>query len=101
MIVKFLNGGRGREVNAAVMATALLRGKTLKIDNLHASFDVAEWREFCSIAMHAFAECTRDWRGQLLRQRIPVEVTLIDGRVFNTSIWYDEEFKALRYVSLY
>ena len=97
MEVKILNGGRGRHFNAAIMASALLAGKKLRVNHLHVTFDVDDWNEFCHLAFHAAAEMTRTWEGQYLKDKIHVEVTAASGRIHSTNVWYDHKDKCLRY----
>ena len=49
---------------------------------------------------HICAEYSRDSRGSLLRERIPITVIMPDGRRFGTVVWYDSEIRGLRYVSV-
>lgn len=100
MKVQIMNGGHGREVNACIMAKALLAGKTLHVLQPLVDFDVDDWHEFLSIVWRAYADCSRDSRGCGIKMRIPVAVRLEDGRMYHTEVWYDEYSKSLRYVSL-
>ncbi|MBQ2189728.1 MAG: hypothetical protein II452_02540 [Paludibacteraceae bacterium] len=100
MVIQILNGGRGREINAAIMAQALLAGCKLYASNPFVSFRVAEWSEFLHIVWKAYCECSRDGRGSLMYQRMPVHVTLDDAREYDTLVWYDEVDRSLKYVSL-
>ena len=101
MTIKILNGGCGREINAGIMASALLQGCTLNVDNLFVWFDVPDWHFFCSLVYHTYCEFSKDWRGVFIGKRVHVKVVLADGRCFNTDVWCDVENKCMRYVSLY
>lgn len=100
MNVQFMNGGCGREVNASIMAKALLAGKTLHVSQPFVDFDVADWYEFLRLVWSAYAECSRDNRGCGIKKRISVNVRMGDGRMYCTDVWYDEQSKCMRYVSL-
>lgn len=101
MLVKFLTGAKGREVNAAIMAESLLRGYTIKMDGPFVFIEFAEWSAFCSVAYHVYCELSRDAHGALISQRMPVSV-YVDGRGwFSTAVWCDVPGKCLRYVSLH
>lgn len=95
-----MNGGRGREINAAIMTQALLSGCKLYASNPFVRFRVNDWTEFLHIVWKAYCACSRDGRGSLMAQRMPVHVTLDDAREFETQVWYDEADRSLRYVSL-
>ena len=100
MDIRIMNGGRGREINAAIMAQALISGCKLYASNPFVRFRVSEWSEFLHIVWRAYCECSRDGRGSLMSQRMPVHVILDDGREFDTQVWYDEDERCLKYVSL-
>lgn len=95
-----MNGGRGREINAAIMAQALLAGCKLYASNPFVRFRVAEWTEFLHIVWKAYCVCSRDGRGSLMSQRLPVRIILDDAREYDTQVWYDEDERSLKYVSL-
>lgn len=101
MTIEIFNGGCGREINACIMAKALLRGCTLYGNHPFVKFNVPDWHFFCSLVYHAYCELSRDNRGQCMSERIPVAVYMEDGRTFHTKVWCDTENKCLRYVSLY
>lgn len=100
MTIEILNGGAGREINAGVMASVLLRGCTLKANHPFVRFDVPDWHFFCSAVYHVYCEFSKDGRGRFISQRVPVKVILDDGREFMTSVWCDVDNRCLRYVSL-
>lgn len=100
MDIRILNGGRGREINAAIMAQALLSGYKLFASNPFVRFRVSEWVEFIHIVWLAYFACSHDGRGTIMSQRVPVHVILEDGREFDTQVWYDDDDRCLRYVSL-
>lgn len=101
MTISIINENGKNPVLNAIFAEALLSGRTLIRKQPYTSFDVDQWSEFCSIAFRAYAACSRDNRGVGIFRRIPVRVTMPDGREFHTTVWCDVEQKCLRYVSLY
>lgn len=101
MTIEILHGGYGREINAGIMASALLQGCTLHGTRPFVCFEVPDWHFFCSLVYHVYCEYSKDWRGKYLSQRVPVSVHMADGRVFHTLVWCDVEDRCLRYVSLY
>ena len=101
MTIEILNGGCGREINAGIMASALLQGCTLRGDHPFVSFDVPDWHFFCSLVYHVYCEFSKDWRGKFIVQRVPVTIYTKAGKVYTTEVWCDVENKCLRYVSLY
>lgn len=101
MTIEILNGGCGREINAGIMASALLQGCTLHVNSPFVRFNVPDWHFFCSLVYHVYCEFSRDWRGCFISKRLWVEVILEDGRIFHTEVWCDVENRSLRYVSLY
>lgn len=100
MTIKMLNGGSGREVNAGILASALLKGCTLRGNHPFVFFEVPDWQYFCSIVYHTYCEFSRDHRGVSIDERVSVGVIMPDGREFHTFVWCDVESKGLRYVSL-
>ena len=100
MIIRTLNGCNGRKLQSALMAEALLIGKKLTVSHPFVSFEVDDWMEFLKMYWHVCAEFSRDSRGYLMLDRTPIKITLSDGRVFETEVWFDAESKGLRYVSL-
>lgn len=101
MTIEILNGGCGREINAGIMASALLQGCTLRGNHPFVKFDVPDWHFFCSLVYHVYCEFSKDNRGKYISERIPVAVILSDGRVHITHVWCDVKNRCLRYVSLY
>ena len=101
MTIEILNGGCGREINAGIMASALLQGCTLHGNHPFVRFDVPDWHFFCSLMYHVYCEFSRDGRGRFISERVQVSVFMGDGRSFLTHVWCDVENKCLRYVSLY
>lgn len=100
MTIKMLNGCAGREVNAGIMTSALLKGCTLRGRHPLIYFDVPDWRYFCSIVWNTYSEFSKDCRGKFIEQRVAIGIIMPDGREFHTLVWYDAETKGLRYVSL-
>lgn len=101
MTIEILNGGNGREINAGIMASALLQGCTLRGNHPFVRFDVPDWHFFCSMVYHTYCVFSKDVRGRFISERVPVTVIMADGRSFLTHVWCDVESKCLRYVSLY
>lgn len=101
MTIEILDGGNGREINAGIMASALLRGCTLHGNHPFVRFDVPNWHFFCSLVYHTYCEFSRDSRGRCMSVWMPVTVIMEDGRSFSTHVWCDVENRCLRYVSLY
>lgn len=101
MTIEILNGGCGREINAGILASALLQGCTLYGNHPFVRFDVPDWHFFCSLVYHVYCEFSRVGRGRFITERVPVSVIMGDGRSFLTHVWCDVENKCLRYVSLY
>ena len=101
MTIEILDGGNGREINAGIMASALLQGCTLRRIHPFVFFDVPDWHFFCSLVYHTYCEFSKGSRGQCMSERMPVTVILEDGRSFDTQVWCDVENRSLRYVSLY
>ena len=100
MIIRILNGCNSRKLQSAIMAEALNRGKKLTMSHPFVNFEVDDWMEFMRMYWHICAEFSRDSRGCLLIERIPITIIMSDGRKFKTQVWYDWEAKGLRYVSL-
>ena len=101
MTIEILDGCKGREINAGIMAGALLQGCTLRGNHPFVRFDVPDWHFFCSLVYHVYCEFSKDWRGKYISERMPVTVIMADGRSFLTHMWCDVENKCLRYASLY
>lgn len=101
MTIEILNGGCSREINAGILASALLQGCTLHGNHPFVRFDVPDWHFFCSLVYHTYCEFSKDHRGQCISERIPVMVIMENGHIFNTHVWCDVENRCLRYVSLY
>ena len=101
MTIEILNGCSGHEINAGIMASALLQGCTLHGNHPFVRFDVPDWQFFCSLVYHVYCEFSRDGRGRFITERVPVSVIMGDGRRFLTHVWCDVENRSLRYVSLY
>ena len=101
MTIEILNGGYGREINAGIMAGALLQGCSLYGNHPFVRFDVPDWHFFCSLVYHVYCEFSKDWRGKYISERVPVSVLMPNGLKYNTFVWCDVDHKCLRYVSLY
>lgn len=100
MIIRILNGCCGRKLQSAILAEALSKGKKLTFSHPFVSFEVDDWMEFVRMYWHICAEFSRDSRGCLLLERIPVKIIMADGRSFETEVWFDSIAGGLRYVSL-
>lgn len=100
MIIRTLNGCCGRKMQSAIMAEALIRGKKLTLSHPFVNFEVGDWMEFLRMYWHICAEFSRDSRGCLLKERVPIKIIMSDNRAFETQVWYDSETRGLRYVSL-
>lgn len=101
MTIRIFNGGHGREVNAGIIAEALLRGFTIHADYPFVWFDVPTWHAFCSLVYHVYCDFSRDSRGRQISQRVAVHVIMPNGAEYDTQVWCDVVGKCLRYVSLY
>lgn len=101
MKIRILDGTCGRKVNAAVMAAALNSGRTLTTQHPFCWFEVDEWNQFLHIVWNALSELSRFNALNADNTRLPVLVEMSDARQYNTNVWFDKEYKGLRYVSLY
>lgn len=101
MTIEMFNGCNGRGINAAIMASALLQGCTLRVKEPFVKFDVPDWHFFCSLVYHTYCEFSKDSRGMCIAERLPVSIYMVDGRVFHSKVWCDVENRCMRYVSLY
>lgn len=101
MEIRILNGGRGREINSAVMAQALLSGHKLTTSNPFVRFEVSDWSEFLHIVWEGCAEFSKAFAANSSTTRFHVVVVDVLGRTFQTDVWYDNIYRGLRYVSLY
>lgn len=99
MVIKFFYGAKKGAFASAIMAKALISGKALRINHPFVSIEVDEWHDFLRIVSSACAECSRDGRGQLMSVRMPISVTY-KGTEYHTQIWYDNDARGIRYVSL-
>lgn len=101
MEIRILNGGRGREINAAVLAAALNSGCKLTSSNPFVRFTVPDWSAFLHICWQGFADFSREIAINEKSSRI--HTVLLDdmGRTFETDVWYSLEHKGIHYVSLY
>lgn len=99
MDIKFTYGAKKGAFASAIMAAALNSGRVLRINHPFVSFEVDEWEEFLKIVSTACAECSRDSRGQLISIRMPVSI-IYKGETYTTQIWYDNDARGIRYVSL-
>ena len=101
MKIQFVTESGRNPFRSAIVAAALDVRKKVVLSQCFVSFEVDEWKQFLDLVWEACAQCSRDFRGQWFSERMPVSITMGDGRTFSTSVWYDVETKGLRYVSLY
>lgn len=101
MEIRILNGGRGRELNAAIMASALIAGKRLTQNNPYVWFEVNDWDEFLHIVWDAHSEYSKLFTLPASPIKVHVVVAVSQNRNYNTEVWYSIEHGGLHYVSLY
>ena len=99
MEIQFIYGAKGGAFASAIMAAALNSSRVLRISAPSVYINVDAWSEFLRIVWSACAECSRDSRGQEIVKRLPVTINF-HGKAYYTHVWYDQEVKGLRYVSL-
>lgn len=99
MEIRFIYGAKKGAFASAVMASALISGKVLRISNPFVSLEVDEWTDFLRIVWTACADCSRDSRGQEIVKRLPISINY-NGNMYYTEIWYSPESKGLHYASL-
>ena len=88
-------------VQNALVAALLSARKPVQIEKLFISFDVNEWRTFLSMLWLAYAAASRQSDGDAMRSRYRVSVTMEHGKMYHTDVWFDEDEKCIRYVSIY
>lgn len=101
MEIRILNGGRGREINAAVMASALISGCKLISSNPFVRFEVSDWIAFLHIYWNGVAGFSKNFAANSSSTRMHVLVIDKIGRMFQTDVWFSVEHKGVHYVSLY
>lgn len=101
MEIRILNGGRGREINAAVLAAALNLGCKLTSANPFVRFEVLDWSDFLYICWQGFVDFSRTFTINETTSRMHVQLLDDVGRTFETDVWYSLEHKGIHYVSLY
>lgn len=99
MEIKFIYGAKKGAFASAIMAAALNSGRVLRINPPFVSFEVDEWEEFLKLVSTACAECSHDSRGQSICIRMPISITY-KGETYTTQVWYDNDVRGIRYVSL-
>lgn len=99
MEIQFIYGAKSGAFPSAVMAQALIAGKTLRVSHPFVKFEVEEWSDFLHIVWRAAAECSRDSRGQEFEKKLPVTINY-HGQAYFTKVWVDVPNNCLRYVSL-
>lgn len=101
MEIRILNGGCSREINAAVMASALIAGYKLTFSNPFVRFEVPDWLDFLRIYWNGAADFSRRFAINSKSTRMHVLVVVDDGRTFQTDVWYSVDHKGVHYVSLH
>lgn len=101
MKIKMLNKHGRNAVQNALVDALLSARKPIQIEKLFIRFDVDEWRTFLSLLWLAYAAASRQSDGESMRSRYRVSLTMENGREYHTDVWYDEDEKCIRYVSLY
>jgi hypothetical protein len=101
MEIRILNGGCGREINAAVMASALISGCKLTSSSTFVRFEVCDWSAFLHLYWNGAAEFSKAFAANSASTRMHVLVVDDKGRQFQTDVWYSVEHKGVHYVSLY
>lgn len=101
MEIRILNGGRGREINAAVLAAALNLGYKLTSANPFVRFEVLDWSEFLHICWQGFADFSRTLTITETTSRMHVQLLDDTGRSFEIDVWYSPVHGGIHYVSLY
>lgn len=64
-------------------------------------FEVEVWNTFLKAMWHGLAEASKTDSGFAVKRRYPVRVITDSGSRYSTEVWFDEECRGLRYVSLY
>ena len=64
-------------------------------------FDVEVWNTFLRALWHGYAEASKTDSGFAMRKRYPVQIVTDTGCQYTTDVWFDEQCRGLRYVSLY
>lgn len=63
-------------------------------------FEVEVWNTFLKAMWHGFAEASKTASGFALRKKYPVQIVTDRGSRYSTDVWFDEQCRGLRYVSL-
>lgn len=85
--------------NAVLWAIDRKVPTTLVFDNV--VFTVETWNTFLKAMWHGLAEASKTDSGFAVRKRYPVHIVTDGGSRYSTEVWFDEECRGLRYVSLY
>lgn len=101
MEIRILNGGRGREINAAIMSAALNAGLKLSSSGVFCWFNVEEWSTFLTIYWWACSSFSMYETISEKASKVHVTVLTDSGREYQTDVWYSLEHKGVHYVSLY
>lgn len=101
MEIRILNGGRGREINAAIMSAALNAGCKLSSSGCFCWFAVTNWSDFLHIYWWACSSFSMLNTISDSNSRVHVSVFDGSGREFQTDVWYSVEHGGVHYVSLY
>ena len=100
MKIKMLNKHGRNAVQNALVGALLSARKPIQIEKLFIRFDVDEWRTFLSLLWLAYAAASRQSDGDSMRSRYRVSLTMENGKEYQTDVWFDEEERCIRYVSL-
>lgn len=96
MLLKRLNNA----LVSCIMTEAFYSGCIVNYTHPFVYFEVKDWEQFLHIVWNAYADFSRDDRGQFITDKLPVSVEYKD-HTYETKVWYDPDCKGLRYVSLY
>lgn len=101
MIIKMMNKHGRNAVQNALVDALLSARKPIQIEKLFIRFHVDEWRTFLSLLWLAYAAASRQSDGEAMRSRYRVSILMENDKVYHTDVWFDEEERCIRYVSLY
>lgn len=101
MKIKMLNKHGRNAVQNAIVEALLAARKPIQIEQLFIRFEVEDWTMFLSMLWLAYAAASCKSDGEAMRSKYRVSVTMGNGKEYHTDVWYDEEERCIRYVSLY
>lgn len=64
-------------------------------------FEVEVWDTFLRALWHGYAKASKGNSGFSMRKKYPVRIQTDTGSRYSTEVWFDEQYRGLRYVSLY